>query len=463
MNFLIKFPTRSRPEAFTKSFETWYRKLSGKHEVLFLITVEEDDTTVPELVKLIQPILKTPKPGATVEFDYGQSKGKHHAINRGLEGRRFDVLITGADDLFVEAQNYDDIVAKDFEKYYPALDGALNYWDGFRQDLQCTMTIMGYNLYRRFGYIYQPAYKSLFGDTEFSPVVEQMHKIIHVPEWKANTKNCLIKHCHPVFTGGPRDALLIKNDSFYNSDEVLFEKRKAKNFDLKRPKLSILICTVLQRRDTFKALVDSLHAQIFNLPNPWDVEVLYISDNGEMSVGAKRNQLLDWARGEYICYVDDDDRIWGDYIAKILKALETKPECVGINTITTFDGVGPQMREYYPEHLSIGNVIQDGIVKSPPYHLNPIRADIAKSARFPNKNLQEDCAYAEQVRSKIKSGITIKDPIYHYDFSTTGTLTQGNNIPTGAPATARPVVVRPRRRRVWDAAGNLIPHPDEKR
>jgi len=42
-----------------------------------------------------------------------------------------------------------------------------------------------------------------------------------------------------------------------------------------------------------------------------------------MTIGAKRNQLLHRAKGDYVAFVDDDDLVSSDYVNKVLSAVST--------------------------------------------------------------------------------------------------------------------------------------------
>ena len=53
-----------------------------------------------------------------------------------------------------------------------------------------------------------------------------------------------------------------------------------------------------------------------------EVEIVKFIDKGELTIGAKRNQLVKRSKGEYIAFIDDDDLVSFDYVSKILKAIE---------------------------------------------------------------------------------------------------------------------------------------------
>ena len=193
------------------------------------------------------------------------------------------------------------------------------------------------------------------------------------------------------------------------------------------PLLSILIPTVYTRKKKFDELMWMLNAQRNALPNPNDVEILTLLDNGELMVGAKRNKLLNMAKGTWICYCDDDDRVFGDYIPKILKALETNPDSVGITIFWTdnlFENVRLLVRslDFKWTHWLMKS---DKLTAGRPAHLNPTRSSIAKSVRF-NENVVagEDSEWSAQVAPKLKTHTDVLEPLYHYNFQTEGTITQ---------------------------------------
>jgi len=243
MQFLIKWPTRSRPEKFIRCLYQWISKASLAHDLCFLVSQHDDD---PCRLQVYQHFgVDAARPGAniyrpqcsfgrlTVDFIEGPVKTKVENINYGIGDRAFDVLMNAADDMWPEVEAYDDIIAKAMQRHFPAFDGALNFWDGKpRGPYFCTLSIMGFKLYRYFGYIYHPSYISLYCDNEFQEVCERLGRIVAPEGWRPGEK-CLIRHKHPMFTGEPYDPLMKHTESFYAQDGKAFQERKARNFDIK--------------------------------------------------------------------------------------------------------------------------------------------------------------------------------------------------------------------------------------
>jgi hypothetical protein len=194
-----------------------------------------------------------------------------------------------------------------------------------------------------------------------------------------------------------------------------------------QPLLSILIPTVISRHKKCNELLACLYAQRDALPMKDRVEILTLSDNGEMMVGEKRNKLLEMANGEYLCFFDDDDTPFGNYLVKIIEALETRPDVVGITIFWTdniFQSVRLLLRslDYHQYHWLVKS---DTVTCGRPAHLNPTRSSIAKSVKFPeNMTAGEDAAWSAVVAGKLKTCVNIDAPIYYYNWSATGTITQ---------------------------------------
>lgn len=218
MKILAKFPTRERPNQFSKVLNTYREYAENLDNIEFLVTIDADDTTMNSVIPSIEEL---------VTLDIGFSTGKINAVNRGMEKAvsDWDILILISDDMIPQVEGWDKVIVDSMKDNFPDTDGVLFYSDGY-SDLN-TMCIMGRKYYERFNYIYHPDYISLFCDNEFMEVADQLHKQTHFP----NT--VLFKHEHFANNKGiKRDLLYQMNEKFYGVDQETYSLRKANNFDL---------------------------------------------------------------------------------------------------------------------------------------------------------------------------------------------------------------------------------------
>lgn len=182
-------------------------------------------------------------------------------------------------------------------------------------------------------------------------------------------------------------------------------------------KLSILIPTLNSREALLQRLMDMLAPQLTD-----EVEVLTAPDNGELSIGEKRNHLIQQATGDYVCFIDDDDRISEDYISQMLAGISQGVDAVCIQGINTEDGQDESLffdvpyQEWKPVRRDGKRAFARGI-----QHLDAIRREIASAVKFPHLYFSEDHAWGKALESKklIKSWHCLDHPIYFYDHINT--------------------------------------------
>jgi len=183
-------------------------------------------------------------------------------------------------------------------------------------------------------------------------------------------------------------------------------------------KLSILICTLKNRQDYAKRLRECLYPQVENVSD--QVEVLWAEDEGQQSIGHKRNELLKRAKGDYIAFVDDDDLLSDDYVARILSALESEPDCVGMHLLHFNDGVLGGLTyhslRYTSWHESRETTLGMMRYYRNPNHLNPVKRDLALQVMFPEISMGEDKDYSTRLLPLLKTEEYIVEPIYYYLF-----------------------------------------------
>jgi glycosyltransferase involved in cell wall biosynthesis len=188
--------------------------------------------------------------------------------------------------------------------------------------------------------------------------------------------------------------------------------------------LSILILTLPTRIDSYARLIKSLNQQVIenNLINR--VQILSICDTKEISVGEKRNILLNKSCGRYVCFIDDDDVIAPNYLIKIISALSSNADVVTFcgeyieNSTTT---------EFSISMIHRGNFNHPNIFYRLPNHLCPVKRQIALSCQFTDKNYGEDSDYAERINNHIKNEYHIQDKLYFYMYDSNTSQTKPNN------------------------------------
>lgn len=174
-------------------------------------------------------------------------------------------------------------------------------------------------------------------------------------------------------------------------------------------KLSILICSHVNRRPLLERMLKHLREQSVN-----GVEVCVAHNDNISKRGRDRNSLIDGAQGDYCAFVDDDDVVSDDYVWRILKAIEGKPDiCSLTGRVTSLvDGMSRKfmLSTVYDKVFSLPSDEVTLIAGNPVYyrfasHINPIRREIVRSVRFPEDILHEDNGYSERLRQFIKQHI----------------------------------------------------------
>lgn len=182
-------------------------------------------------------------------------------------------------------------------------------------------------------------------------------------------------------------------------------------------KLSILICTLESRSQYLNRVLSILNNQKTD-----EVEILTNLDNGEKTIGKKRNELVERATGEYICFVDDDDTVSDNYISSILDCIEKKPDAIGIEL--NFYHNRALRGIAYHSAKNAGWWERDST--KPGYekeyyrfinHLNPVKRELAIKCPFPEENRGEDMEYSRKLFKLIKSELYITTPIYNYYYN----------------------------------------------
>lgn len=175
-------------------------------------------------------------------------------------------------------------------------------------------------------------------------------------------------------------------------------------------KLSILLPTTNCRAEIFAPLLAELKKQSEGKP----IELVVDCDNKEVSIGAKRQRMVENAKGEYVVHVDSDDWIAPDYVDQILA--NTGSDAIGFQIECTFDGKGKCIASASRRYKDWGEN-RDGYryVRSI-YHKTPVRRDLALQAGFKDMRFGEDYDYSMRIMPLIKSEAYINKVMYYYRY-----------------------------------------------
>lgn len=180
-------------------------------------------------------------------------------------------------------------------------------------------------------------------------------------------------------------------------------------------KLSILTPTIPGREGHAKELSEKIASQIGDS----QVEHLILSDNRARSIGAKRQALVDIARGEYIAFVDDDDDISEDYVASLLAAIRTGADVITFRQRAIYNGQESEV--VFGVNNQDGPFNPGGITLRAPWHVCAWKREKIAGCLFGESNYGEDLVWCQQARRRIRTAHHIDRVLhtYRHDAATT--------------------------------------------
>jgi hypothetical protein len=214
MKLTYSFPSRSRPVKFFAALDN-IRSMShsGNYEVI--AKLDDDDKQFTQRFK--DRLSEYPE----VIVKWGKSKNKVHAVNRDLEGMTGEILLCHSDDMVMIKRGFDNFIRDQYKNF----DGLLHLPDGYAGARVCTYSIMHVNYYKRFGYIYNPEYISMWCDNEQTVVAKMLNKYKYINEQ-------IFQHEHPVLGHVPKDEMYMRDGKYYRAEEITYKKRESQNFGL---------------------------------------------------------------------------------------------------------------------------------------------------------------------------------------------------------------------------------------
>lgn len=205
------------------------------------------------------------------------------------------------------------------------------------------------------------------------------------------------------------------------------------------PLLSILMPTMVKREKLFSALAGDILRQAEACP--FAVEVVGLQNQGQKTIAEYREMLLRDARGEYLCFVDDDDAVSEGYVDELCRALAHRDgaDDEGPDTVSFYQrntGTPGELTMFGLQFLGAPwePVVVNGMLT---YlrtfsHIQPLRTEIARQGSFLRKGspgyTQEDQYFAHTVVPiLLKRGsreFRVPRILYTYQWMSAGDSTQ---------------------------------------
>lgn len=223
-DMLIKYATRGRPEKFKAAIKNIQQTISAKNYFI-LVSADMDDMSMNN--DLIKAFIKE-QPNCDVI--YGESPNKVHAINRDMEMvEDWSMLINMSDDMTFTVNGWDEKMKESIKnKWGGSTDYFAHFSDGYVKEKLPTMSIMGYEYYKRFNYIYHRDYASVSCDAEAMYVAQMLDRYHYFPE-------IYFLHLHPANVPTPTDATYMRNNIHDIPDTDIYFKRYKLGFEVKNP------------------------------------------------------------------------------------------------------------------------------------------------------------------------------------------------------------------------------------
>ena len=179
--------------------------------------------------------------------------------------------------------------------------------------------------------------------------------------------------------------------------------------------LTIMLPTTIDRREQFAKLLEEIKRQI--VANKYEdiVEVVINEDNKEISIGKKRQELLEASSGKWVVGIDSDDWISEDYLHDIVMALKNNTQIDHVGFLEDCDINGEKSLSIFSirhKHWAENFDGYDHIRCANPKSV--ILREKALMVGFEDSRFGEDRIFSEAVTSLLTSEIFIEKSLYLY-------------------------------------------------
>lgn len=183
-------------------------------------------------------------------------------------------------------------------------------------------------------------------------------------------------------------------------------------------RLAICIPTVIQRKSLFDILRLHIQNQINELGVQKDVNIISRCDNKEISIGAKRQLLINDAvelGASHMVMIDDDDTVPYYFVEKSLEALASYPDCIGYKERCTFYNrtesscFSKEFSEWMDNFAGYDHV-------RTPFFKSIIRTELCAQVGCKDLRFGEDHDFAKRIYPLLKTEVFIDEVMYEYRY-----------------------------------------------
>jgi len=183
--------------------------------------------------------------------------------------------------------------------------------------------------------------------------------------------------------------------------------------------LSIIMITIPERFEPFYKLRLKVNQQIKEAnkthPSLGDVEIVEVNSprypEGK-TIGEKRQEGLENAKGEYVCWLDDDDDISPDYVETLLRLAYEGGDVLTFSNLSRFENFWCVVRMSLAQKED--EQVRPGVVNRRPYHVCGWKREIALKAGFEALNWDEDAGFVLRATPLCKTETHVENILHEY-------------------------------------------------
>ena len=193
MRLSLIHPSRQRVARAESALLEWTSKCSGLHDIEYILSVDADDPELPAYQSLANR--------HHVALIAAPNRTMVEAVNRGASASTGELLVLASDD-FGCPDGWDRALA-DVAGGRP--DIAIHVSDGYENRI-LTLPVVGRDLYTRLGYLFHPAYRSMFADDDLTDVARRANALV-------DARHLLFPHRHFIPRLADKDPTYARQNS----------------------------------------------------------------------------------------------------------------------------------------------------------------------------------------------------------------------------------------------------------